>query len=328
LLRGRRQELHTRVAAALEEHFADLVERQPELLAHHLTTAGNAERAVDQWLKAGQHAAARLAYLEAIAHLERCLGLLHSLPESPVRNGREIELQLALGLCLFTAKGAVEAKRPYTRAHELAERSGEPQQRFEALYGVWQSTNTSGGSAAASPLSERLLRMAELEGDDGLRLQAHHSGWTTWHYAGDPGKARQHADIGRVLYDPERHASHRLTCGAHYPGVCAGSIGALVEWLLGYPEKALASAAESLALAERIAHPFTLSDGTRPCSRTPPRGICPLAGRGQIATALAFAIVENGWRVVFTYTTDLAQRLQIVRRVRWLSRHHHLVTKE
>jgi predicted ATPase len=29
LLRGRRQELHARVAAALEEHFADLVERQP-----------------------------------------------------------------------------------------------------------------------------------------------------------------------------------------------------------------------------------------------------------------------------------------------------------
>ena len=56
LLRGRRQELHARVAAVLEQHFADLVERQPELLAHHLMAAGNTERAVDQWLKAGQHA--------------------------------------------------------------------------------------------------------------------------------------------------------------------------------------------------------------------------------------------------------------------------------
>jgi hypothetical protein len=68
------------------------------------------------------------------AHLERGLGLLHSLPESPVRDGREIELQLALGLCLFTTKGAVAAKLSYLRAHELAESSGEPQQRFEALY--------------------------------------------------------------------------------------------------------------------------------------------------------------------------------------------------
>jgi class 3 adenylate cyclase/predicted ATPase len=259
LLRGRRQELHARVAAALEEHFRDLVERQPELLAHHLTAAGNTERAVDQWVKAGRHAAARLAYLEAIAHLERGLGLLRSLPESPARNSREIELQLALGLCLHTAKGAVAAKPPYMRAHELGERGGTPQQRFEALYGVWQSINLSGGITAASPLSERLLSMAEREGDDGLRLQAHHSGWATWYYVGDQAKAREHADAGRLLYDPTKHASHRFVYGGHDPGVCARNVGAQVEWLLGYPEKALASIADALALAERIAHPFTLS---------------------------------------------------------------------
>jgi tetratricopeptide (TPR) repeat protein len=226
-----------------------------------MTSAGDTERAVDQWLKAGQHAAARLAYLEAIAHLERCLGLLHSLPESPVRNGREIELQLALGLCLYPAKGAVEARLPYMRALELAERSGEPQQRFEALYGVWQSTrdNVSGGIAAATPLSERLLRMTEREGDDGSRLQAHHSGWATWHYAGDPAKTREHADAGRLLYDPTKHASHRVVYGGHDPGVCARVHSAHAEWLLGYPEKARASVAEALALAERLAHPFTLS---------------------------------------------------------------------
>jgi predicted ATPase len=260
LLRGRRQELHGRVAAALEEYFADLVERQPELLAHHLASAGDTGRAIEQWLKAGQHAAAQFAYFEAIAHFERGLSLLHSLPQSPIRNGREIELQLALGLCLFTAKGALAAKPAYTRALELAESSGEPQQRFEALYGVWQSTrdNVSGGIAAAGPLSERLLRMAEREGDDGLRLQAHHSGWTTWCHAGGPAKTREHADAGRLLYDPEKHASHRLVYGGHDPGVCAQISGAWAESLLGYPDKALASIAKGLALAERIAHPFTL----------------------------------------------------------------------
>jgi class 3 adenylate cyclase/predicted ATPase len=259
LLRGRRQELHARVAAALEERFADLVERQPELLAHHLTAAGSTERAVDQWLKAGQHAAAQFAYLEAIAHFERGLSLLHSLPESPVRDGREIELQLALGVCLFTAKGGGAAKPAYTRALDLAESHGEPQQRVAALYGLWVSTHTLGGIAAGGPLSERLLRMAEREEDDGLRLQAHHSGWTRWAFGGDPAKAREHADAGRLLYNPEKHASHRLVYGGHDPGVCAGYMGAHAEWLLGYPEKARASIASSLALAERIAHPFTLS---------------------------------------------------------------------
>ncbi len=259
LLRAKRQELHGRVAAALETHFADLVERRPELLAHHLTAAGEAERAAHQWLKAGQHAAEQSAYLEAIAHLERGLGLLHSLPEGPDRDVCEIDLQLALAGCLLTAKGAAAAKPPCVRALDLAESSGSQQQRFDALYGVWQSTNMSGGSAAASPLSARLLSMTEQEGDDGLRLQAHHSAWATLAFAGDPAKTREHTDAGRLLYDPEKHASHRFVYGGHDPGACARLLGSWAEWLLGYPETALASIAESLSMAERIAHPFTLS---------------------------------------------------------------------
>ena len=259
LLRGRRQELHGRVAAALETHFADLVERHPELLAHHLTAATEIERATDEWLRAGRHAAEQSAYLEAIAHLERGLGLLHSLPESPDRDGCEIDLQLALAGCLLTAKGAAAAKPPCVRALDLAESSGSQQQRFDALYGVWQSTNMSGGSAAASPLSARLLSMTEQEGDDGLRLQAHHSAWATLAFAGDPAKTREHTDAGRLLYDPEKHASHRFLYGGHDPGACALLLGAWAEWLLGYPEKALASSAESVSMSERIVHPFTLS---------------------------------------------------------------------
>jgi tetratricopeptide (TPR) repeat protein len=259
LLRAKRRELHGRVAAALEARFADLVERQPELLAHHLTAAGDTERAAHQWLKAGRHAAEQSAYLEAIAHLERGLGLLHTLPEGRNRDGCEIDLQLALAGCLLTAKGAAAAKLPYMRAFDLAESSGSPQQRFDALYGVWQSTNMSGGSAAASLLSARLLSMTEQEGDDGLRLQALHSAWATLAFAGDPAKTREHTDAGRLLYDPEKHASHRFVYGGHDPGACALLLGAWAEWLLGYPEKALASIADSLSLAERIAHPFTLS---------------------------------------------------------------------
>jgi predicted ATPase len=79
-------------------------------------------------------------------------------------------------------------------------------------------------------------------------------------FAGEPAVAREHCEAGRWLYDPERHRSHRLLYGGHDPGVCAGFIGAQVHWLLGYPEKGLAFGSESLALAEHIAHPFTLVD--------------------------------------------------------------------
>jgi DNA replication protein DnaC len=40
----------------------------------------------------------------------------------------------------------------------------------------------------------------------------------------------------------------------------------------------------------------------------------PGGGKTHLATALGLALIENGWRVLFTRTTDLVQRLQVARR--------------
>ncbi len=40
----------------------------------------------------------------------------------------------------------------------------------------------------------------------------------------------------------------------------------------------------------------------------------PGGGKSHLAAAIGFALIENGWRVLFTRTTDLVQRLQIARR--------------
>jgi predicted ATPase len=69
--------------------------------------------------------------------------------------------------------------------------------------------------------------------------------------------ARSNANAGRQLYDPEQHHAHRFVYGGHDPGVCARYVGALAEWSLGYPDQAMASTVEALALADRVAHPFT-----------------------------------------------------------------------
>jgi tetratricopeptide (TPR) repeat protein len=260
LLRARRQELHARVAKVLEGDFVDLVERQPELLAHHLTAAGGTERAVDQWLKAGQHAAARLGHLEAIRHFERGLALLPALAEGPARDGREVELQLARGLSLFTVESYVSdaAAAAYGRARELTERRSDGRQLFLAVYGLWQSANGAGRIRDCRRLSSRLQQLAAAGADDGLQLQAHHSAWATDHFAGEPASALDHCEAGRRLYDPELHRSHRLLYGGHDPGVCAANTAAKVQWVLGYAEKGVALGDRALSLAERIAHPFSL----------------------------------------------------------------------
>ena len=40
----------------------------------------------------------------------------------------------------------------------------------------------------------------------------------------------------------------------------------------------------------------------------------PGTGKSHLAAALGLALVENGWRVLFTRTTDLVQKLQLARR--------------
>ena len=73
LLRGDRQELHARIAEALEERFPERIAREPELLAHHFAEARQTERAIGYWLKAGERAASRSANLEAVRQLTRGL---------------------------------------------------------------------------------------------------------------------------------------------------------------------------------------------------------------------------------------------------------------
>ena len=97
LLRGRRQELHARVAAVLEQHFAEVVDRQPELLARHLTVAGLPAQAVAYWHRASERAVQRSANEEAIGHLTAGLTQLHKLPESPDRAKQELTIQRLLG---------------------------------------------------------------------------------------------------------------------------------------------------------------------------------------------------------------------------------------
>ena len=86
LLRSQRQELHARIGRALEEHFPEIVDTQPELLAHHFTQAGLIDPAIEFWRRAGLRSVGRSAHAEAGAHFECALDLLGKLPPSEQRD--------------------------------------------------------------------------------------------------------------------------------------------------------------------------------------------------------------------------------------------------
>lgn len=105
LLKSRRARLHAAIAGALEQRFPEIMEAQPETLAHHLTEAGLTRKAIGYWLRAGKKAAARSANLEAIAHLRRGIEVVSHFPDDSDRDRIELDLQVALGPCLITTAG-------------------------------------------------------------------------------------------------------------------------------------------------------------------------------------------------------------------------------
>src|SRR5262245_30639621 len=139
MVKKRRQQYHQTVAEKLEQRFPETAEKQPELIAHHLTEAGQTARAVGYWLKAGQRAQAAFANAEAQRHLSRGLDLLAALPDGPDKTRTELELQLGLAEVLIQQKGygANEVGPILERAKVLAEAVGDPALLFFTLRGRW-----------------------------------------------------------------------------------------------------------------------------------------------------------------------------------------------
>jgi class 3 adenylate cyclase/predicted ATPase len=261
LLQRTRQQYHQRIAQVLTSRFPETVEGQPEVAAHHYNEAGLTNEAIDYWQRAGQQALQRSAYAEAMSHLTRALDLLTTLPESRARSQQELVVQMTLGIVLRATKGqaAPEVERLYTHAHELCERVGEPLQRFRVLWGLWMVYSNRGEYPPMLQVGEQLLSLAERLQDPDLLLEAYHALWASYFLGGELAAARPHFEQGLRLYEPQRHRTHAALYSGHDPGVCCHQLAAPSLWLLGYPDQAVANSQAALALAQQLAHPYTLT---------------------------------------------------------------------
>jgi predicted ATPase/class 3 adenylate cyclase len=257
LLKSTRQQHHQRIAQVLEARFLEIVEAQPELMAHHYTEAGLHAQAISFWHKAGLRASERSAYMEALAHLTTGLSLLPLLAATPARPQQELVLQLALGPVLAATKGnaAPEVGQVYTRARALCQEIGETPHHFPVLVGLWRFALIQGEFLQAHELGLQLLDLAERARDAALRLEAQRALGMTLYFLGDLMAARVHLEQGMRLYHPEQHRAHAALYGRD-PGVDCYAYAALTLGLLGYPDQALAHMHTALTLAEQLAYPL------------------------------------------------------------------------
>jgi predicted ATPase/class 3 adenylate cyclase len=260
LLRSTRQQYHQRLAQALEAQFPEIVETQPELVAHHYTEAGLSKPAITYWQRAGQQALQRWANAEAVQHLTTGLALLTPLPDTPARSQQELALQLALGPAVMATKGqaAPEVEQTYARARTLCQQVGSSHQLFSTLRGLWRVYFARGALAMARELGEHLYRLAQSDAAPASLLEAHGALGDTLFFLGDYTAARTHYEQGLVLTDAtaQRALVHRH---GEAPGVRCLSYAAWTLWCLGYPAQAVQRSQEALTLAQALAHPYSLA---------------------------------------------------------------------
>ena len=164
LLRDQRRSLHAGVAMRLMELTPEVSDLNPDLLAHHLTEAGQTDRAIGWWIKAGRRSLDRSAMQEAERHLSRALTLAETLPEDGTQGKQTDELRMEimalLGpvLIFLRGPGSAEVERLYARAYEISRRFPETSANFQISWGWWRLSRdfTVMRARADSPSDARL----------------------------------------------------------------------------------------------------------------------------------------------------------------------------
>src|SRR5215469_7162490 len=266
LLREPRRTLHARIAETIASKFAESAENRPELLARHWTEAGLIEKAASFWGKAGQRSLARSALVEAAEQLTRALDQIATLPGTLVMRREQIKLQVALANALMHVKGyaapepkaAIEQARQFIeRAEALGEPLEDPLLLFSVLYGVWAASYVAFNGDVTRELASQFMALAEKQEQIVPLMIGHRLAGNSLMLTGEILKGREHYNHAFALYDPAKHRPLATRFGQDV-GVSIFVYRALAQWMLGYPETALADADHALEDARQDGHAGTL----------------------------------------------------------------------
>ena len=237
LLRGRRQELHARVAAVLEADFADLALDRPEVLAHHHTQARSIDRAVFYLTKAGLKALEGSAMSEAASQLAKALDLMVDLPAGGERSAQELALLTALGRALTASKGyaAPETGQAYARARRLCEDLGDVTTLVRVGYGQYLYHLIRAEIGECHRVAEEILAFAEKTRSDEARILGCRTLGVSLFESGQLEAARVQLEVASGLLKEQRQrgAANRGDAGVTVPAWLA-----FVAAFQGYADQA------------------------------------------------------------------------------------------
>ncbi len=255
MLMERRRRIHERTAAAIEELFTAALDDHLAELAHHYSRSGNIAKAVHYLKLAGEQAARRSAYEDAISSLKEAIDLLPGMPESRERDLLELELRVAHGPLYAAVRGfATPEMEPHVRRlQELCERVGESPAIISVLFALWSLNLARARLDEAMPMATQLMKLAAPLDDPFAIGGAHATVGVTSMWLGKFGLAREHLEQTSAIFDRDLRRYLPMQNAPVIPTRCQL---AWTLWLLGYPDQASRTMSSALALADQLKRPF------------------------------------------------------------------------
>jgi len=253
----RRRFLHRRVARALGEVYGADIESRNGEIASHFEQAGMAEEALEHYWRAAVYARQRYAYKEAADLLRRALGLCRGFSESDRRLKQELDLLVTLGTALVTTEGysAAEVGETYHRALELSKRL-EDRNIFAILSGAWVFHAVRGDLEKARGFSLDFLKAADREPTPGLTLAGNFLLGSCLFHLGHLETSLKHMTAAIGAQGDAAESVLALFAGPDL-GVFCRSYLAHLAWHREDGERADHHAAEAIAVANGMRHPFS-----------------------------------------------------------------------
>jgi class 3 adenylate cyclase/predicted ATPase len=256
MLRSQRQQLHARIGKVLEDQFPEIVDNQPEILAHHFTQAGLVDQAIEFWRRAGARSIARSAHSEAAGHFESALDLLGKLPPSRQRDERDLELTLALAVPLIAVHGfgSLRVEERALGAKELSDKLRHSSRRFAAQRVAWNSCLMRQLVPKTVTLARELVELAEGDDDPAKLAVAQRALGYSFFVAGELPEAIENLNRGIALADAL--SDREFAVYGEHPGMVCRIYAGQTKILMGFPETGaqLIEAAIAHARHEKNAH--------------------------------------------------------------------------
>lgn len=207
LLRSKRQQLHQQVVTVLEHQFPELVETQPELLAHHLTEAGLKQKALLMWEKAGNKTFEQNNLLAALHHFQKAFSLLDAIEETSERMEKELALLLPYNNVLMLVKGwsYPEVEKNGLRIIELCQTQNNLTLSCIGYYGLTATSEANGRFDGALNYAQKGLAIAEQNEAMDFRPAFHGIQGEINCHLGNWKESEKHLRIAIQQYHPKKH---------------------------------------------------------------------------------------------------------------------------